>query len=87
MCRSPTAGSDDSLHLEGCFEFLRRGWDPLSGIRPRRLTASSGGSSPRFRAVTRKSDVCRAARERQAPPHLVKVVIHCVTGATPPQEE
>ncbi len=28
-----------------------------------------------------ESDVCRAAMEHQALPHLVKTVTHCVTGA------
>ncbi len=78
----PTAGPDDSLHVELSF---RRGWDLLSGIRPAFLTASLVGL-PARQSHHAEPDVCRAAREHQAPQHLVNVGIYCMTGANPRRE-
>lgn len=56
-------------------------WDPA------RLPDSfSGGFFPVFLSHHEESDVCRGGcseGEHQAPPHLVNIILYCVTGANP----
>lgn len=77
-------GSDDSLHLELAAWRLRfetgmgsAKWDPAC-----LLTASLVGL-PVFQSHHAESDVCHAVEEHQALPHLVNIVIYCMTGSNP----